>query len=118
MTATNEKFTALVTAAKKQVKEIDLPAVKLKLQSNSPRLLIDVREAHEWNESHIPGATHLSKGLLECKIESIDCNSDDEIILYCGSGARSALAAESLQKMGYTNVWSMKGGFRAWENSQ
>ena len=118
MTTTNEKFITLVTAAKKQIKEIDVPTLKLKLKNSSPVQLIDVREAHEWLESHIPKATHLSKGMLECSIEKIDCHSDDEIILYCGSGARSALAAESLQKMGYTNVWSLQGGFKAWQSAE
>lgn len=79
--------------------------------------LLDVREDHEWQAGHLPGAEHLGKGIIERDIEERFPDVDAELILYCGGGFRSALAAETLQKMGYTNVISMDGGFRGWKEA-
>src|SRR5690606_24241795 len=76
--------------------------------------LVDVREDHEWAKGHIPGAVHLGRGIIERDIERIFPDPDTEIVLYCGGGYRSALVADNLQKMGYTNVASMDGGWRGW----
>ena len=80
-------------------------------------LLVDVREDHEWNQDHLPGSIHLSKGIIERDIEKMIPDTGGEIVLYCGGGYRSALAADSLQRMGYTNVISMDGGFTAWRDA-
>jgi rhodanese-related sulfurtransferase len=110
-------FLALVTDAKKRVRETTVEQVKARLDRGEKLLLVDVREDHEWMKDHLPGAVHLSKGILERDAEEKLPGKNTEIILYCGGGFRSALAADSLQKMGYTNVISMDGGIRGWREN-
>lgn len=110
----SERFVALAKEAKTRIKETNVDTVKQKFDNNDDFLLIDVREADEWQRGHLPTALFASKGIIERDIEKIAPELDAEIILYCGGGSRSALAADNLQRMGYTNVWSMDGGFRGW----
>ena len=107
-------FLKLVAEAKTRILEIAAPAVLRKLQDKSGWHLLDVREAEEYAAGRIPGAQHLCKGILERDIEAAVPDSDAEIVLYCGGGYRSALAADTLQKMGYTRVLSLAGGWRGW----
>jgi rhodanese-related sulfurtransferase len=88
-----------------------------RLRENKDAKLIDVREDNEWDKAHAAGALHLGKGIIERDIETTVPDKDTELILYCGGGYRSALAADALQQMGYTNVFSMDGGWKAWEAS-
>ncbi len=106
-------FLAIVEDAKARIREVTV-ADAIKAVNGGDARLIDVREDHEWNESRARGAEHLSKGIIERDIETVAPDKDAELILYCGGGYRGALAADSLQKMGYTNVASMAGGWRAW----
>ncbi len=107
-------FLTLVNDAKTRVKETDVPGyLKLK-KAGTPHILIDTREESEWAAGHIPGAIHLSKGIIERDIESKAPNKTATLVLYCGGGFRSALAGDNLQKMGYTSVISMDGGWKAW----
>ena len=108
------KFLKLVQAAKKLVKETNVPAVKQRMDAGEEFVLIDVREDNEWVKGHIAGAVHMGKGVIERDIEERCPDSSTKLILYCGGGFRSALVAENLQKMGYTNVESMDGGWRGW----
>lgn len=110
-------FLRLVADAKTRIRECSIHDVKVKLDRNERFRLIDVREDGEWSAGHLPGAVHLGKGVIERDAERVlpDCSA--EIVLYCGGGYRSALAADSLQRMGYRNVWSMDGGFRAWRDA-
>jgi rhodanese-related sulfurtransferase len=110
-------FLNLVNNAKRRIKETDVPTVKARLEGGEKLNLVDVREESEWAKGHLPGATHLSKGIIERDIEKTFPNRDAEIILYCGGGFRSALAADNLQKMGYQNVISMDGGWRGWNEA-
>ncbi len=110
----SSEFLKLCEQAKDNVKETDIVDVKGRLDKGEKLLLIDVREDNEWAKGRIPGARHLGRGIIERDIEKEVPERTSEIILYCGGGFRSALAAESLQKMGYTNVWSMDGGWRGW----
>ena len=98
--------------------EIDVFQLKKILDSSTKHLLIDVREDNEWNLGRIPTAIHLGKGIIERDIESVAKNREMELILYCQGGFRSALAAESLKKMGYKNVYSMSGGFGTWAGNE
>jgi rhodanese-related sulfurtransferase len=107
-------FLKVVDEAKKSVRETNVDGVKQKLDRGENFLLIDVREESEWAKDHLPGAIHLSKGIIERDIEERVPDHNTPLILYCGGGFRSALAAENLQKMGYTNVLSMDGGVRGW----
>ena len=107
-------FLKLAQAAKSRVTETNVAAVKARVEAGEKFTLIDVREAYEYEAGHIPGARHMSKGLIERDIEKAIPNMDQEIVVYCGGGYRSALAADNLQKMGYTNVISMDGGWRGW----
>ncbi len=107
-------FLKLVAEAQKDVKEITLEEVAQRLKPEKDFLLIDVREESEWNAGHLPFAMHLSKGLIERDIETKIPDPSTPIILYCGGGYRSILAAQNIQKMGYTRVLSMSGGFRGW----
>ena len=111
-----QRFTLLSQAAQKAVTclSIEDVAAQLHQKASMPFYLVDVREESEWAKGHIPGAIHLSRGVLEVKIEQAIPDPDAPVILYCGGGNRSALAAESLQKMGYTQVASMNDGFRGW----
>ena len=107
-------FLDLVSDALNEVPEVDVFEVKSKIENGQDICLIDVREDHEWIESKIPTSIHIGKGVIERDIESIVPQKEKEIILYCQGGYRSALAAESLKKMGYNNVYSMQGGFGYW----
>jgi rhodanese-related sulfurtransferase len=111
------KFLQLVTHAKAQVREVSITDVKRRLDRGEPFHLIDVREESEWAAGHLPGARHLCKGIIERDIETIFPDPDAPLVLYCGGGFRSALAADNLQKMGYTNVASMDGGWRGWNEA-
>lgn len=107
-------FLRIVDDAKSRVREVSIEHTRAALESGRARL-IDVREDNEWNEAHASGAEHLGKGIIERDIETFAPNKASELILYCGGGYRAALAADSLQRMGYTNVASMAGGWRAWQ---
>jgi rhodanese-related sulfurtransferase len=109
-----EKFLALVNAAKKQIKETNVADVKRRMDAGEKFVLVDVREESEWAQGHLPGAIHLGKGIIERDVEHRVPDSGAKIILYCGGGFRSALAADNLQKMGYKNVESMDGGWKGW----
>ena len=109
-----QKFLALVNDAKKQVKETNVADVKRRMDAGEKFVLVDVREESEWAQGHLPGAIHLGKGIIERDVEQSVPDTEAKIILYCGGGFRSALAAENLQKMGYSNVESMDGGWRGW----
>lgn len=111
------KFLVLVEEAKKRVREVSIAALRARQAQGDHLFLIDVREDHEWEKGRIPGATHLGRGILERDIEKAVPESAREIILYCGGGFRSALAADNLQKMGYTNVFSLAGGWREWTST-
>ena len=108
------QFLKLVEDSKARIRELDAPGLLRKLQQKAGIFLIDVREAEEYAAGRIPGAQHLSKGIIERDIETAVPDPNAEIVLYCGGGFRSALAAESLQKMGYTKVYSLAGGWREW----
>jgi rhodanese-related sulfurtransferase len=107
-------FLKLVEDAKRRVRENGVADVKLKLDAGERFHLVDVREESEFGRGHLPGAIHLSKGIIERDIEKAIPDKSSPIVLYCGGGFRSALAADNLQKMGYTNVISMDGGWRDW----
>ena len=107
-------FLALVQDAKQRVRETTIPDLKKRLDAKEEFHLINVREDHEWAAGHIPGAIHLSKGIIERDIVEKFPNREAEILLYCGGGYRSALAADNLQKMGYKRVVSVDGGWRGW----
>ena len=107
-------FLKIVEDAKSRVREISVDEVRRKLESGKAKL-IDVREDSEWAAGHARGAQHLGKGVIERDIEQSVPDKNAELILYCGGGFRSALATDSLQKMGYTNVASMAGGWREWQ---
>ena len=106
-------FLAIVADAKTRVREVSVAETRKAVNGGSARL-IDVREESEWEASHAKGADHLGKGIIERDIETLAPDKSSELILYCGGGFRAALAADSLQRMGYTNVRSMAGGWRAW----
>jgi rhodanese-related sulfurtransferase len=108
------RFLKIVDDAKTRIKELTVDQVKAKLDRKEKFHLVDVREESEWAKDHLPAATHLGKGIIERDIEQRIPDAGAEIILYCGGGFRSALAADNLQKMGYQNVWSMDGGIRDW----
>jgi rhodanese-related sulfurtransferase len=110
------RFLQLVNAAKNRIRELTIDQVKAKLEHGDKLQLVDVREESEWARDHLPGAVHVGKGILERDVEERFPDPGVEIVLYCGGGIRSALAADNLQKMGYTNVWSMDGGIRAWRD--
>jgi len=107
-------FLAIVNDAKSRVKETNVAEVKKRMDAGEKLTLVDVREDNEWSKGHIASAVHLGKGIIERDIEAAVPNKDQEIILYCGGGFRSALAADALKKMGYTNPVSMDGGWRGW----
>lgn len=113
--STPNRFQKLVQDAKTRISEITPADVVAAVQEGA--MLIDVREKEDWDGGHIPQAVHLSRGILELEIEEKAPALDTPIICHCGGGSRSALAAESLQKMGYTNVKSLAGGFRAWKQA-
>lgn len=108
------RFLRIVDEARKHIKETTVDQVKSKLDKGEKFLLIDVREDNEYAKDHLPGAIHLGKGIIERDIEERVPDLNAPMILYCGGGFRSALAADNLQKMGYTQVISMDGGIRGW----
>jgi rhodanese-related sulfurtransferase len=112
--AHSSNFLKLVNDAKSRVKETTVPDVKRRADTGEKFLLVDVREDNEWADGHVPGAVHLSKGIIERDIEQRVPDANAKVILYCGGGFRSALVADNLQKMGYTNVESMDGGWKGW----
>jgi len=107
-------FLKLVDDAKSRVRQCNVQDVKRKLEAGEKFHLVDVREESEWAAGHLPQAVHVGKGIIERDIETKIPDHDAEIILYCGGGFRSALSADNLQKMGYTKVISMDGGYRGW----
>lgn len=111
----SEGFLKLVNSVRGSVKEISVADTQIRQNEASQAKLIDVREDHEWKDGHAVGAIHLGRGILERDIEKMVPDKNTELILYCGGGYRSALAAESLQRMGYKNVFSMAGGWKAWK---
>jgi rhodanese-related sulfurtransferase len=110
----NPGFERLCEAARTRVRELTIADVKRRLDAGERFHLVDVREDHEWCKGRLPHAVHLGRGILERDVESQIPDLKADIVLYCGGGYRSALAAESLQKMGYSNVTSMAGGYRGW----
>jgi rhodanese-related sulfurtransferase len=108
------RFLKIVDDAKHRIRETNVTEVKARLDRGEKFLLVDVREESEFAKDHLPGAVHLGKGVIERDIEAQVPDLDKKMILYCGGGFRSALAADNLQKMGYTNVISMDGGIRDW----
>ena len=115
--AHNPEFLKLVNEAKTRVREIDINRYKKMLADGERLLLVDTREESEWAAGHAAGALHLSKGIIERDIEAKVPDKKTQMVLYCGGGFRSALAADALQKMGYANVISLDGGWRAWQQS-
>src|SRR5437879_183008 len=113
----NPGFLKLVNDAKARVQEIDLAGYRKMLESGEPHILVDTREDSEWAAGHVAGAVHLSKGVIERDIEGKIQDKAANIVLYCGGGFRSALAADNLRKMGYTNALSLDGGWRALKES-
>jgi rhodanese-related sulfurtransferase len=110
----SKRFLQIVGAAKRRIRQTDVRSVRQRMEKGEKLLLVDVREESEWAAGHLPGALHLSKGVIERDVEVAIPDPDAEIILYCGGGFRSALAAENLMRMGYTRVLSMDGGYRGW----
>ena len=110
------RFLHLVQEAKKHIHETTVDEVKARLDGGEKLCIVDVREESEWARDHLPAALHLGKGVLERDIEERLPDTGAEIILYCGGGFRSALSAENLQRMGYTQVLSMDGGIRDWRD--
>jgi len=111
------QFLTLVNDAKTRVKETNVADVKRRMASGEKFLLVDVREDNEWAKGHLPGAVHMGSGVIERDIEKSVPDTGAKMILYCGGGFRSALVADNLQKMGYTNVESMDGGWRGWNEA-
>ncbi len=108
------RFLQIVDDAKTRIRRLTVQDVKAKLDAGESFYLVDVREQNEWAAGHLPHALYLSKGIIERDIEMRVPDTGAEIVCYCGGGYRSALVADNLQKMSYTNVWSMDGGFRDW----
>jgi rhodanese-related sulfurtransferase len=110
-------FLKLVDDAKRRVRQIDIEGYKKMVAAKAPHVLVDTREDREWADGHVAGAVHLSKGIIERDIEARYPDKATGLVLYCGGGFRSALAADNLQRMGYTNVISLDGGWRALKES-
>ena len=110
-------FEKIVNEVRPLIKELNVQETYQKLQAQDNIILIDVREDHEWDNSRIPNSIHIGRGILERDIAKHISDKNTEIILYCGGGFRSALAAINLQKMGYTNVFSINSGIRDWQES-
>lgn len=113
----SEGFLRIVNDAKTRIREVSVDETQQRMTANAAVKLIDVREDNEWDAGHAQGATHLGKGIIERDIETQVPDKSTELILYCGGGFRSALAADVLQDMGYANVYSMAGGWKAWKDS-
>jgi rhodanese-related sulfurtransferase len=110
----SEGFLRLVNEARSRIRETNVAEVKKRMDAGEKFALVDVREESEWARGHLPNAVHLGKGIIERDVEMRFPEKGDEIVLYCGGGFRSALSADNLQKMGYTKVSSMDGGWRGW----
>jgi rhodanese-related sulfurtransferase len=108
------RFLKIVEDARNRIQEVSIDDVKARLDRGEKFLLVDVREESEYASDHLPGAIHLGKGIIERDIEERAPDLNTPLVLYCGGGYRSALAADNLQKMGYTSVLSMDGGIRGW----
>lgn len=113
----SDRFVTLVDDALTRIEEVTPDEVQQKLDKGEDFVLLDVREKDEWRRSHISGAQYLGKGVIERDIDNEIPDVDKEVVLYCGGGYRSALAADNLQKMGYKNVKSLQGGFRSWSEA-
>jgi len=113
----SEGFLKVVDDAKSRVREVTVAETQARMKQDPDVKLIDVREDHEWEAAHAVGAIHLGKGIIERDVENTIPDKSTEMILYCGGGYRSALAADVLQRMGYTNVFSMAGGWKAWQEA-
>jgi rhodanese-related sulfurtransferase len=111
------EFLKIVNDAKARVRETNVQEIKKRMDAGEKFYLVDVREDSEWAKGHLPSAIHLGKGVIERDIEAKVPDKNAELVLYCGGGFRSALAADNLQKMGYKNVLSMDGGWRGWTES-
>ncbi len=109
------KFLAIVEDAKTRIRETTVEDVKQSLAAKEDFVLVDTREESEWAAGHASGSIHLGKGVIERDVEKTIPDASKKIVLYCGGGFRSALAADTLQKMGYRNVYSLAGGWRAWK---
>lgn len=112
------RFLKIVDDARSRIRETNVDEVKKRMDRGDKFLLVDVREESEYAKDHLPGAIHLGKGVIERDIEERVADLHQEMILYCGGGYRSALAADNLQKMGYSNVISMDGGIRGWREKR
>jgi len=115
--AHNPGFLALVNAAKSRIRQIDIGEYQRMVAAHQPHRLIDIREDHEWTAGHAAGSLHLGKGIIERDIETEVPQKEATLVLYCGGGYRSALAADALREMGYRNVISLDGGWRAYQGS-
>ena len=113
----SEGFLKLVNEAKSRIREVTVAETRERMAANNGARLVDVREDNEWEAAHAAGSEHLGKGIIERDIEVQVPDKTTEVILYCGGGFRSALAADVLQQMGYTNVFSMAGGWKDWKDS-
>ncbi len=111
------RFEMIVNSVRDNIQECTVDDIHARMDRGEKFVLIDVREDHEWTAGHLPSARHLGKGIIERDIEATIPDVNTEMVLYCGGGYRSALAADALQKMGYTNVISMNGGFRGWKDA-
>lgn len=111
------RFSSLVADAKQRIREVTPDEMRTRLARGDKLHLIDVREESEWAQGHASGAVHFSKGTIERDVEKQIPDTAAELVLYCGGGSRSALAADNLQKMGYTNVWSLAGGYKGWREA-
>ncbi len=107
-------FLALVNDAKTRIRELTIEQYRRRVAAGEPITLVDVREDLEWQAGHLPGAFHLGKGVIERDIEAAIPDKHAPIVCQCGGGFRSALVCDNLQRMGYTNVWSLDGGYRGW----
>lgn len=112
----NQGFLDLVNKSKSRIKQIDIN--EYRTMAGGKHVLIDIREDHEWAAGHAQGAVHMGKGIIERDIETKVPDKSTTLVLYCGGGFRSALAADALQQMGYTNAISLDGGWRAWNEAQ
>ncbi len=110
------RFLEIVNHAKSRITETTVDAISRRIEAGESFYLVDVREESEYAAGHLPKALHLGKGVIERDIEKAIPDQNADIVLYCGGGFRSALAADNLQKMGYTNVQSMDGGYREWHD--
>ena len=115
--AHNPGFLKLVNDAKARVRQTDIEGYKKMVKAGLPHVLVDTREESEWAAGHVAGAVHLSKGIIERDIETQALDKDATLVLYCGGGFRSALAADNLRQMGYTNAISLDGGWKALKES-